>query len=90
MSETAIITPQSHPDHPVVGHYFGGYSYETKKTEIYFCDSYDPRIGFWLTNVKNAADRHNVSERAIGRTYHEARDHGDCWYIHQWGTKVEK
>lgn len=83
-----IITPETHPTHPVVGHYFGGY--EDGDTQIYFCDSYDPRIGFWLTNVKNPKDRKNVSERAIGRNFHEAYDRGDHWMISQWWKIVQK
>lgn len=46
---------------------------------IYICDSYDPRIGYWMTREdcppEHKADtqgqwRRNVSERAIGRTFH--------------------
>ena len=46
---------------------------------VYVCDSYDPAIGFWMTRIDapetNKVDtasewRRNVSERAIGRTYH--------------------
>jgi hypothetical protein len=48
---------------------------------FYICDSYDPRIGYWMTRedapAENKADtegawRRNVSERVIGRTYHYA------------------
>lgn len=50
---------------------------------VYVCDSYDPRIGFWMTREDapetNKADtegtwRRNVSERAIGRTFHVIDD----------------
>jgi hypothetical protein len=85
-----IKTPESHPDHHTVGHYFGGYCNKANGTAIYFCDSYDPRIGYWLTNVIDAADRKNVSEAAIGRTFHEACDKGDHWHIQTWHTRVEK
>lgn len=62
-----IKTPQTHPDHPVVGRFFKSWS----QPNVYYCDSYDPAIGFWMTNVADASDRRNVSERAIGRTFHE-------------------
>lgn len=32
------------------------------------CTSYDSRQGFWMAWANG--ERHNVSERAIGRTYH--------------------
>lgn len=51
----------------VVGHFFRGVG-----GKVYFCDSYDPQIGFWMTNIEMPiVDRRNVSERAIGRTYHQ-------------------
>lgn len=61
-----IKTPHTHPDHPVVGHLFIGWP-----GGLYYCDSYDPRIGYWMTPIKSGQERRNVSERAIGRTYHE-------------------
>ncbi len=64
-----IITPETHPDHETVGRNFRAFG-----GEIYYCDSYDPRIGFWMTNVKGNGDRRNVSERAIGRTFHLVRE----------------
>jgi hypothetical protein len=63
--ESMIKTPESHPDHHVVGKYW--------KAWDNFCDSYDPEIGFWMTEVGNPENRRNISERAIGRTYHEVR-----------------
>lgn len=60
-----IKTPLTHPDHPVVGRFFKFWP------RVYFCDSYDPAIGYWMTNVADPSDRRNVSERAIGRTFHE-------------------
>jgi hypothetical protein len=84
-----LITPESHPEHSVVGCYFAGYSYLTGKTEIYHCDSYDPALGYWLTCV-TATDRKNVSERAIGRTFYEAQERQDDFYCPQWNVRVEK
>ena len=60
-----IITRQTHPDHHTVGHFF------TSFHNVYYCDSYDPDCGYWMTNINEMLDRRNVSERAIGRTYHE-------------------
>lgn len=68
--DQTIKTPQTHPTHETVGSYFQGWS-----GAIYYCDSYDPRIGFWMTSVRDSADRRNVSERAIGRTFHEMHGH---------------
>lgn len=64
MSE--IKTPETHPDHEVVGHDFDGWASDSP----YFCDSYEPRRGYWMTDISNKENRRNVSERAIGRTYH--------------------
>ena len=36
---------------------------------IYYCDSYDPRMGYWMTEVDNPGNRRNVSERAIGSSF---------------------
>lgn len=46
---------------------------------VYVCDSYEPGLGFWMTREdapeEHRADREgewrrNVSERAIGATFH--------------------
>jgi hypothetical protein len=42
-------------------------------SRTYLCDSYDPEIGYWMTNVADPTDRRNVSERAIGRTFHKEK-----------------
>lgn len=88
--KTDIITPQTNPHHTVVGKHFAGHSFQHNSTQIYFCDSYDPRQGFWLTNVADSTDRKNVSERAIGRTFHLAEDRQDHWWVHQWHVSVPK
>lgn len=64
----AIKTPATHPQHEVVGLLFCGWD-----RQVYYCDSYDPRQGFWMTNVLDAKERRNVSEQAIGRTFHSSR-----------------
>src|SRR4051812_34308047 len=66
---TAIKTPETHPDHPVVGHLFVATDFMTGDWQIYYCDSYDPRQGYWLT-LCNGVGRKNVSERAIDSTFH--------------------
>ena len=77
-----IKTPETHPDHPVVGRDILAHD-----GHRYFCDSYDPRIGFWMTRLdcppenlvdQNSEFRRNVSERAIGRTFYVIHvDHYD-------------
>lgn len=61
-----IKTPETHPDHPVVGKTFRAWDGKN-----YYCDSYDPSCGFWMTAKDDPKIRRNVSERAIGRTFHE-------------------
>jgi hypothetical protein len=72
---TKLLTPESHPDHDFVGKYFRGWL----KGVVYHCDSYDPSCGYWMTPVTTSEEnpnpqRTNVSERAIGRTYHRLKD----------------
>lgn len=84
-----IKTPLSHPDHPVIGKYFGGYSYDTKKTEIYFCSAYDPRVDFVLEGVTTPEpERKEVSPRAINGTFWPAYEEGEVWHVWQWRVKV--
>ena len=85
-----IATPETHPKHLVVGHLFAGPCVESKKTEVYFCDRYDPRKGYWLTCLSGPMERKNVSERAIGRTFREAKDRGATWFVPEWSLKIEK
>ncbi len=85
-----IKYPDTHPEHDVVGKYFAGYGVKSSCTEIYFCDSYYPCWGYWMTNVNDPIDRFNVSERAIARTFHFAEDRGTYWYVSAWGSKVQK
>jgi hypothetical protein len=87
---SSLITPKTHPDHPVVGHHFGGYLSSEKRTAVYFCESHDPNHGYWLRQVDNPEHRINISERAIGRTYYEAHDCGDHWSVSLWNVEVPK
>jgi hypothetical protein len=41
----------------------------------YYCDSFDPRIGYWMTQIGDSSIRRNVSERAIGSSFREVRDY---------------
>lgn len=54
-----------------VGHRFTGpRCTEPYGSATYRCTSYDSRQGFWMENEEDPADRRNVSERAVGRTFH--------------------
>jgi hypothetical protein len=85
-----IKTPQTHPDHHTVGGHYAGHSLGHNSVQIYFCDSYDPRQGYWLTNVTDPTDRKNVSERAIDRTFMSAEDQGESWWVSRWSTRYSK
>ncbi len=58
-------------DNQVVGKKFRAWD-----GRVYLCDSYDPSCGFWMQDVDDPSNRRNVSERAIGRTFHEVREKG--------------
>lgn len=73
--QPVIKTPETDPDHETIGQTFSGPFGE----HLYYCDSWQENAGFWMTRVdapeENKADqfgewRRNVSERAIGRTFH--------------------
>lgn len=85
-----LKTPQTHPNHPVVGRYWGAQSIKHEKTAVYFCDSYDPSCGYWMTNIHDKDDRVNISERAPFRTWWLVEDKGDYYYVTQWGVRVAK
>lgn len=61
---------ENYPNHETLGHCFTG-----TWGSIYYCDSSDPSMGYWMTPLLGSEDvkRTNVSERAIGRTYHKIR-----------------
>lgn len=64
-----IRTPLTHPDDPVIGHRFRG-----PFGKKFFCDSWEENCGYWMTNESDPAERRNVSERAIGATFHYLSD----------------
>lgn len=53
----------------VVGNRYRGWD-----GKIYRCDGYDPTQGFWMQCVDDPSIRRNVSERAIGSTFHICRE----------------
>lgn len=74
MTLRVIKTPETHPEHETIGRTFK--SWDGHK---YVCDSWEENLGFWMTRVdapvEHRSDPHsefrrNVSERAVGRTYH--------------------
>lgn len=62
-----IKTPQTDPGHETIGKCFNAWD-----GKAYYCDSWEENLGFWMTQVGDPTIRRNVSERAIGRTFHEA------------------
>ena len=63
-------TPKTHPEHHTVGHLFRSYV----DMFLYYCDSHVENMGYWMTRTDDPSDRRNVSERAIGRTFHEPNE----------------
>lgn len=74
LDSTGHITPASDPDHPYVGRCFEGGGGPNR---LWWCDSYDPRRGFWMTNPNDYAERINVSEPAMSRTFHVISNTGE-------------
>lgn len=60
----------------VVGNLYRGSSISRggPATRVYRCFGYDPRHGFWMRTIDSPVQQWNISERAIGRTYHLIRD----------------
>lgn len=78
------ITPESHPDHDVVGRDLLGHSWKHRRTARYHCVSHDRR-GYNLVNRADPEDIKNVSERAVGGTFHVI--HGDVGAEYSaWGA----
>lgn len=72
------ITPETHPDHHTVGKDFMGWSYKNDKAARWFCKSHDS-AGYNMVNRSDPDDETNVSERAIGRTFHEITGERSKW-----------
>lgn len=74
-----IKTPETHPNHQVVGRFFkASLLNEAGDNAVFYCDSYDSSIGYWMTQLSDPENRRNVSERAIGATYHTIWDDQFC------------
>ena len=63
------ITPETHPDHHTVGKRFRGWNLTKMEAAIFYCESHDAAGYNMVTDDESY--RTNVSERAIGRTFHE-------------------
>lgn len=79
MSGIVILTPEDRPDHHTIGQRFQGFCHYDMKIVVYYCDSHQSNYGYWMTREDCPPEhrqdeegkwRKNVSERAIGRTYH--------------------
>lgn len=72
--EPITLTVGNSPDHTVIGRYFRAWD-----GKDYLCESWVENMGYWMAEVDTKqriipdGRRTNVSERAIGRTYHPIR-----------------
>jgi hypothetical protein len=73
------VTPASHPDHHTVGKEFMG-SWPAKR---WFCESHD-QAGYWMYATDGSGQWTNVSERAIGRSFHEIYRDGGRLFCPGW------
>ncbi len=87
---TLIKTPESPLHDAVIGRYFAATSFEREGTEIFFCESFDSQAGFRMTNVNHPLETRDVSIGAIGRTWRQAEDRGDHWWVPEWNSRIEK
>jgi hypothetical protein len=70
---TPDVTLDSHPNHHTVGKEYMGphYNFGSGETATrWFCESHDSE-GYWMYATDGSGVWHNVSERAIGRSFHE-------------------
>lgn len=79
--------PDSRVRTEIVGKRFwgGGYDFDNRPvTRIYEVFGYDPRNGFWVRTVDNdegPARQTNISERAIGGTFHRVQMTSGAWHL---------
>lgn len=66
---TAALEPR---DGWIVGDLFRGPGFLGLGSSVYECMAYDWRTGWWMRNQESGEVR-DISERAIGRTYHRHR-----------------
>lgn len=38
--------------------------------QLYLCESFDDRVGYWMVDLDNPQRRRDISTRAIGATFH--------------------
>lgn len=67
-----IKTVETDSDHHTIGGMYLGWN-----GQYYLCDSWEENAGYWMTNVADPSDRRNVSERAIGCTFHRKYDYDE-------------
>lgn len=79
------ITPDSHPDHWVVGHEFAGHDHQNPnwKGTRWFCESHDG-CGYWMYATDGSGHWSSVSERAIGHSFHEIHREPDGRLYCSW------
>jgi len=75
------LTPADRPNHETIGRIFNSWN-----GYRWFCDAWEENHGFWMTRLDAPQDRRadlgdtdfrkNVSERAIGATFH--RDYSEA------------
>lgn len=53
----------------LVGRKLKGYSGRAHAPATYTIESYARSHGFWIVNEVDPTERHDISERAIGRTF---------------------
>jgi len=79
------VTPESHPDHHVVGQDVMGWSQKRGEAARFHCYSHDAS-GYNLVDRSDPEDHKNVSERAIGRTFHLINPMRDGREVCAWGV----
>lgn len=67
----------------VVGKRFTAAGFGIEPLRVYECFGYDPRNGFWVRTVDDEGEprQANISERAIGATYHRLRMTIGAWHL---------
>lgn len=78
------VTLDSHPDHHTVGKEFMGGWPSERGGQRWFCESHD-QAGYWMYATDGSGEWHNVSERAIGRSFHEIYVDPDGRRFCSWG-----
>lgn len=73
----------------LVGYQFAGYSSKSQATAIWRCTKHEPD-NIYVENIHDAEDTTVLSPRAIGRTFHEATEEGDGWWVSGWSQRIPK